>query len=186
MQHVSQVIETVTREIFKTMIPGDLKTVECLEYPAAGEPMSQRAEASSNGNGTHHHQVSIRARWARELTAMVGLAGQRPGVLAIHCPRTSAGMMVRSMLGELEAELSPTELRDAMGEIANMIAGAVKLWHVGEGRECSLSIPTVVEGQDLEIEVLDARERPGTEFTFDGQPFKVELMMAEQAAHPRC
>jgi outer membrane protein OmpA-like peptidoglycan-associated protein len=56
-----------------------------------------------------------------EFTAMIGLAGSLCGILTVSCDAKTAGQIARSMLDDTAK--SAEEVKDALGEICNMIAG---------------------------------------------------------------
>src|SRR5579863_984592 len=60
-----------------------------------------------------------------DITAMVGMAGLLRGVLIVRCSRESGKLMASKMLGVGPDAVGP-DLADALGEIANMIAGNFK------------------------------------------------------------
>jgi len=82
-----------------------------------------------------------------DFTAMVGIAGQLCGLLTLRCSAHSAALMASKMLGADIKESDP-QLWDAVGEIANMIAGNFKNKLTGMGDRCLLSVPTVITGTD--------------------------------------
>ncbi len=84
-----------------------------------------------------------------EFTAIVGLAGSLCGVLSIRCTDEAARMMAGKMLG-VSAEEVDNDSLDALGEIANMIAGNFKAKLTGIGNECMLSVPTIIVGTDYQ------------------------------------
>ena len=57
-----------------------------------------------------------------EFTAMVGLAGQLCGLLTLRCSSQSAALIASRMLG-VSVKEADAEMWDAIGEIANMVAG---------------------------------------------------------------
>ena len=60
-----------------------------------------------------------------DITSMVGLAGQLCGVLSVRSSKESAALMAYKMLGA-ETDTNSQEVRDAFGEICNMVAGNFK------------------------------------------------------------
>ena len=69
-----------------------------------------------------------------EFTAIVGLAGQLCGVLSLRCNARSATLMASKMLG-VDPQQADEHMWDALGEVANMIAGNFKnkLTGMGDG-----------------------------------------------------
>ena len=85
-----------------------------------------------------------------DYTAMIGLAGDLCGVLSFRCSNASAGRIAGKMLGT--DEIASAEcVRDALGEICNMVAGAFKAQVSDVATQCMLSVPTVVSGNDYQL-----------------------------------
>ena len=80
------------------------------------------------------------------LTSMIGLAGDLQGVLAVHCPETAALGITGAMLG-MDIEKIDDDVRDAIGEIANMVAGGLKTALADDDLTTELTIPTTVLGK---------------------------------------
>jgi chemotaxis protein CheX len=88
---------------------------------------------------------------ASMMTAAVYFAGEWKGAVLVECAREQArAFAARLMAIECESAISDDDIRDAMGELANMLAGSLKsvLPH-GVG----LSMPSVVEGADYSLRV---------------------------------
>ena len=85
-----------------------------------------------------------------DYTAMIGLAGDLCGVLCFRCSINSAGAIAAKMLGMDECT-SAESIRDALGEICNMVAGSFKSQLSDIANQCMLSVPTVVSGKDYEL-----------------------------------
>lgn len=85
-----------------------------------------------------------------DITAMVGLAGGLCGVLSVRCNLETASLLASKMLGINTAE-AETATRDALGEIANVVAGSLKTAVPGLEDSCFLSTPTVVIGHDFKV-----------------------------------
>ena len=83
-------------------------------------------------------------------TAMIGLAGDLCGVLSFRCSNDSAAQIAGKMLGTDEV-VSAECIRDALGEVCNMVAGAFKAQVSDVAEQCMLSVPTVVSGKDYEL-----------------------------------
>jgi len=111
-----------------------------------------------------------------EFTAMVGLAGQLRGVLSLRCSSKSAASMASKMLG-VEVGHGDEQMWDAVGEIANMIAGNFKNKLTGMGDGCMLSVPTVITGSDYSCRSLTDSGTLEVRFLFEGVPVSVELQI---------
>jgi chemotaxis protein CheX len=109
-----------------------------------------------------------------EFTAMVGLAGQLCGVLTLRCSAASAVLMTTKMLGGDAKEDDPA-VWDALGEVANMIAGNFKNKLTGMGDTCMLSVPTVITGADYTYHSLADAGPLEILLLFEGMPVTVSL-----------
>ena len=109
-----------------------------------------------------------------EFTALVGLAGSLCGVLTIRCANQSARIMASLMLGMPPEEVN-NDSWDALGEVANMIAGNFKGKLSGIGNHCMLSVPTIIVGRDYETRALGGGKALQNIFEFDQKPLWVTL-----------
>jgi chemotaxis protein CheX len=113
-----------------------------------------------------------------EFTALVGLAGSICGVLSIRCTEASARIMASKMLGAPAEEVS-NEGWDALGEIANMIAGNFKGKLSGAANHCMLSVPTIIAGSDYQTRSLGGSNMIEVIFGFERQPLWITLELHE-------
>ena len=91
------------------------------------------------------------------ISAMVGLGGDCSGMVGIHIPAELAREVTASMLGmELEEIEGDDDVNDAMGEIANMLAGEIKMLFSGKGMNVCLSTPSVIAGKEYSVEVVSS------------------------------
>jgi len=113
-----------------------------------------------------------------EFTALVGLAGSLCGVLSIRCSNQAACTMASKMLG-MSAEEVDSESLDALGEIANMIAGNFKGKLSGVGNHCMLSVPTIIVGSDYSTRSMAVGNTIEAVFDFEEEPVWVTLELHE-------
>lgn len=85
-----------------------------------------------------------------DITGIIGLTGAARGSLALSFSEQSILKIVNNMLGENFTEIND-EIRDAVGEITNMISGDARKRLEAAGLTISAAIPTVVSGKDHEI-----------------------------------
>ncbi len=84
-----------------------------------------------------------------ELTGFIGLAGEYEGGISIHASQAVGARMGAAMLGiEDLSELSADEMRDAFGEIANMVAGGIKTRFDADDVRFDISVPVVVSSRE--------------------------------------
>jgi chemotaxis protein CheX len=111
---------------------------------------------------------------AGEFTALVGLAGSLCGVLSIRCTDQAARVMAGKMLGMPPEEVD-NDSWDALGEIANMIAGNFKAKLSGVGNHCMLSVPTIIVGSDYQTRSLAGGNLIEVILDFEKKPLWVTL-----------
>ncbi|MGO9271401.1 MAG: chemotaxis protein CheX [Terriglobia bacterium] len=113
-------------------------------------------------------------RNAANMTAMIGLAGELSGILSVRCPAAAAATLASRMLG---AEVTPSDsdTRDALGEIANVIAGTLKAKVPGLDDACLLSTPTIVIGLDYKLFSISNSTSISVALQFEGQPLWITL-----------
>ena len=86
------------------------------------------------------------------VTAMVGFAGSYNGMISINTPQKLAKSFASQMLG-MDVTDVDDDVRDALGEIANMIGGSFKHHFVKDGHEVRLSTPSVISGEEYDMTV---------------------------------
>jgi len=90
---------------------------------------------------------------------------QMPMPLARHV----SGMMFE---GRPNAEMSIAEVRDAIGEVTNIVAGNLRK-AMPEGAH--MSLPTVVDGVGFSFEIIDAKLHVDLAFEFQGEAFRLSI-----------
>lgn len=149
----AQIIIDATQEIFSSMIMLEV---------TPGEPFERN-------NQTLQESIS----------GIVGLAGTIKGLLAIHMPNPVALSVTTAFLG-MEVEEIDEDVSDAIGELANMLAGSIKAVLDPKGSGINLSMPSAVFGEEYTIDCLMDAENVTVPFQVDGQNFSVELQIREE------
>lgn len=107
------------------------------------------------------------------LSACVQITGAWAGAVTLLCTATAARRAAAVMFG-MEADcISSGDMQDSLGELANMVGGGVKSLLP---ETCSLSLPTVVEGNDYTFSIRGASPIQETTFTYQEQPVRVTLL----------
>lgn len=81
-------------------------------------------------------------------TAIIGLSGTVKGAVALTFAAKTAHNVVKRLL-QSDGPITDDDINDALGEVANMIAGGAKARL--EGQNVSISLPTVVRGQKYSL-----------------------------------
>lgn len=88
-----------------------------------------------------------------EVVSMVGLSGAVSGSLALQCDREHARDLTARFLGADGQEIaSLDDVRDAVGELVNMIGGNLKTAMASDA-PVELTLPTVVTTPKTEIKI---------------------------------
>jgi chemotaxis protein CheX len=85
-----------------------------------------------------------------DVSGIIGMTGSARGSLALSFSEKSILLIVSNMIGEKYMEIND-EVRDAVGEITNMISGVARKKLEAQGYNISAAIPTVVSGKDHAI-----------------------------------
>jgi chemotaxis protein CheX len=109
------------------------------------------------------------------VTAVVGFGGLFSGACVLRSDAETAQLLARQMTGMEFAELDDT-VRDAFGEICNMLAGAWKGRVPNLAGHCGLSVPAVITGRDYNIHVQSPEFRVHHFFSFEGARFDVTII----------
>ena len=143
-------IVQITRSVFETMLGLPVEPLE----PGGAEP-------------------------AGALTAAVYYAGEWRGALLVECSEEQAAEWSLHLM-RLTPPLAPADVRDGLGELANVVAGNLKaLLPRGVG----LSIPSIVQGSDYSVSICGGNRFERVSFTTSSGPFRITLV--EVKAEPR-
>lgn len=85
-----------------------------------------------------------------DVTGIIGLTGEATGSLSVTFNFTLIQQIMKNMLGEDVKEVT-NDVRDAVGEITNMISGDARRLLQQEGLSLTAAIPTIVAGQGHSI-----------------------------------
>lgn len=143
-------IADATVEIFQTMLMMDV---------LPEQPLEERMKS-----------------YSCSVSGMVGLAGLYQGMVAIHAPDIVAKTITSNFLG-MEVEEINEDVKDAFGELANMLAGSIKMLLSTSGKEIQLSIPSTVCGQEYHINWPSKSAGAMVPFSVAEGTFLVELQL---------
>lgn len=87
-----------------------------------------------------------------EVSGVIGLSGTTTGTCSLSLQASLAEDMVRAMLMMPEnEELPESDIRDGIGELINMIAGAAKTKLSTTRYKFNITLPTIISGGKHEI-----------------------------------
>lgn len=107
-------------------------------------------------------------------SSILGLGGDIKGMLAVHCPEETATKITGELLG-IEIDDIDEDVNDAIGEIANMIAGNLKISFENSGINTLLAIPTAVAGNSYKTSRPQQAYCVIVPFSFEDKQFWIEL-----------
>lgn len=146
---VGNEIATGCKEVFSTMLMVELESEDVV--------YQKKVEINSN------------------ITSMIGLGGGLKGLLAVHCPSSVATKITSAFLG-MDVEEIDDDVKDAIGEIANMVAGNLKVSYAAVDVNIELAIPTSIVGDSFYVSGIADATRVVVPFLMDDDTFWVELM----------
>ncbi len=150
--NVGEEVVAGIKDVFSTMLMVDLEHDEVLENQSCAIQSS--------------------------LTSILGFGGEVSGMLAIHCPAKTAKGIVSAFLGEEKEELDE-DVKDAIGEIANMVAGNLKVSYAKNNITVELALPTSIVGESFQVSgAMTGANRLVVPLIMDGDKFWLELIYA--------
>jgi chemotaxis protein CheX len=110
------------------------------------------------------------------LSGMVGFAGDLKGTILLHLPEAVALAITNAFL-ELDLDEINSEVKDAIGELANMVAGGIKFLLPEDGQSIQLSIPSVISGRKYSCGTPGSHECVRVGFETPAGVFEAELVV---------
>ena len=109
---------------------------------------------------------------AVSVTAVVGFGGILSGACVIRCDALAACNIAARMAG-MEFDTVDDVVKDAIGEICNMLAGTWKSKVPDLAANCGLSVPAVITGSDYNLHVQSPEFRICQHYAFDSTLFEM-------------
>ncbi len=94
--------------------------------------------------------VTMDAKTCMEVSGVIGLSGGVKGSAIISFPKSIALAVASAMFMEELTEVNE-DVKDAIGEFANIFVGNARNKLVDEGLNITISTPTIIVGKDHEI-----------------------------------
>lgn len=94
--------------------------------------------------------VTMEAKTCMEVSGVIGLSGGVKGSAIISFPKAIALAVASAMFMEELTEVND-DVKDAIGEFANIFVGNARNKLVDEGLNITISTPTIIVGKDHEI-----------------------------------
>lgn len=113
-----------------------------------------------------------------DISGIIGLTGSVTGSMALSFSEKSILKIVSNMLGEEIKEING-DIKDAVGEITNMISGVARKKLESMGLNVSAAIPTVVAGKSHSIAHVLGGPSIIIPFETEDGPFFVDVCMSK-------
>ena len=113
-----------------------------------------------------------------DVSGIIGITGTIRGSLALSFSTGSILKIVSNMLGEEITSING-DIRDAVGEITNMVSGAARKRIEAMGYSLSASIPTVVSGKEHSIMHVMGGPSIVIPFEMEAGSFVVDVCMGD-------
>jgi chemotaxis protein CheX len=115
---------------------------------------------------------------AEVIIGIISLVGDAELSVFIGLPRTTAAAMAAKFAG-FEIPVESPDMGDAVGEMANLLAGATKNLLDARGMRVSISLPTVIRAQSIHVLTQRHALNAKTGFQTDLGPFWAGLSANE-------
>lgn len=109
-----------------------------------------------------------------DVSGIIGLTGDVKGTISVSFTEESILAIVSNMFGEKMNSLNE-EVKDAVGEISNMISGQARQKLEELGRNLKAAIPTVIIGKNHSITHITDEKIIAIPFTSDFGGFTIEV-----------
>jgi len=113
-----------------------------------------------------------------DVSGVIGMTGEIRGTISISFSEASILPIVSNMLGEEMKEMNE-EIKDAVGEVTNMISGQARKRLDEQGRSLKAAIPTVIMGKDHSITHMTTHPIIAIPFSTDNGEFTIEVCFEE-------
>lgn len=117
-------------ELAKPFIKAAINVISTMAFitPVAGKPFVKKNTVAQG-----------------DVTGLVGLTGEKNGSVSISFSRPCAVAIVKGMLGDYISDIM-NDVRDAVGEITNMVSGQARAGLAEKGMVFQGSTPSVIMG----------------------------------------
>jgi len=107
------------------------------------------------------------------MTATIYLEGEWNWAVSIECTQSQACQFAGRFLATDPPGAVDDDVRDALGELVNMIGGNIKSVLA---KDIHLSMPSVIDGRDYELRICGTQQREVSAFQFFGGTFWVTVL----------
>lgn len=113
-----------------------------------------------------------------DVTGIVGLIGEASGTISVSFTEECILAIVSNMFGE-EMKTINDEVKDAVGEILNIVSGQARKKLETTGKLLKGAIPTVIAGKDHTITHITKQPIVAVPFETENGAFTIEICIEE-------
>ena len=114
------------------------------------------------------------------MVASIHFAGEIVGMMSLHVTWEFGRIISAAMLGMEEEKITGNEeIKDVVGEIANIVAGNLKTDFMDAGLSLVLSTPSITRGNDFKIDPPDIAEPQYLKFVHHDQELNIDVYLKE-------
>jgi chemotaxis protein CheX len=128
--------------------------------------------------------MPVESAWLEDGVGVVGcvqIVGAWEGAIRLDLSPVLATKAAAAFTGLQPAEVTPDEIRDAAGELANITAGSIKILLPVP---CHLSLPVATDGTDYKVRIKGSRRLLQMAFDHSGEKLLVTVLeKAESHGH---
>jgi chemotaxis protein CheX len=149
---LNEALIKATKETFKAVI-------------GLGIQNSQPVEKKING-----HQV--------DTSVIISFVGSVSGAFTMRCSKELGASLASIMLG-IDIDANSDDMKDAVGELFNMIVGACKSHYASSTDPFKISVPTTVVGGDYTVHIKASSDATVAliPFSCDGEDLSIEVFL---------
>ncbi|CCO23682.1 chemotaxis protein CheX [Maridesulfovibrio hydrothermalis] len=136
---------------------SDILTMMAMVTPTAGKPFVKKGNVATG-----------------DVTGIVGFTGNVSGSVSISFEKNCAVQIVKNMLGDDIQDILQ-DVKDAVGEITNMVSGQARAGLTEMGYQLQGSTPTVIMGDNHTIAHMTAGPVMAIPFTTEHGNFTIEF-----------
>lgn len=116
----------------------------------------------------------------KRLVGAVNYAGEVVGTMSLHVSEDFAKLITCSMLGIDESDIEGIEeIKDVLGELANIISGNLKSDFLDADLACIISTPSITRGSDFKIEPSKMGDLQNWVFRYKKHEILIEISLKE-------
>jgi chemotaxis protein CheX len=123
--------------------------------------------------------ISVGSSWSEDEVGVVGcvqVVGAWEGAIRLDLSPALATKAAAAFTGLQPAEVTPEEIRDAAGELANITAGSIKVLLPAPSH---LSLPIAADGTDYKVRIKGSRRLLQAAFDHSGEGLLVTILERE-------